>query len=222
MKSSWDLTKSRSNYHFSNEILDPRYDTVISLGRILGNWSEEVQEIIKNSSPATWATRGYKKAGAAIPSEDLATEEYDVDRVGGDSKKPITNLNWQIPAVLQQISNLFALKDCMNRIHVQMPGQMWNMHLDKLEKWCPQDPDSVMRIMIHLTDWQQGQFWNYGNYIHQGWKSGDVTTFDWKNVPHSTANAGHHPRVTFQLTGVITEKTKAFLSELKSTTEYQL
>ena len=155
MKSSWDLTKPRSNYHFSNEIIDPRYDTVIKLGRIGGEWKEEVREIIKNSTPATWATRGYKKAGAAIPSEDLATEEYDVDRVGADSKKPITNLNWEIPAVLQQISDLFALKDCMNRIHVQMPGQMWNMHLDKLEKWCPQDPDSVMRIMIHLTDWQQ-------------------------------------------------------------------
>ena len=42
----------------------------------------------------------------------------------------------------------------------------------------------------------------------------DVSTFDWANIPHATANAGHHPRVTFQLTGVITEQTQEFLSGL--------
>jgi hypothetical protein len=42
-----------------------------------------------------------------------------------------------------------------------------------------------------------------------------VTTFDWQNVPHSTANAGFHPRVTLQITGIITDKTKQFLKELK-------
>ena len=51
--------------------------------------------------------------------------------------------------------------------------------------------------------------------------AGEVTTFDWANVPHSTANAGHHPRVTFQLTGVKTDKTIKFLEEL-SQCEYTL
>ena len=41
----------------------------------------------------------------------------------------------------------------------------------------------------------------------------DARTY-WKNVPHSTANAGFHPRVTLQLTGIITDKTKAFLAQL--------
>jgi hypothetical protein len=47
-----------------------------------------------------------------------------------------------------------------------------------------------------------------------------VTTFDWANMPHSTANAGHHPRVTFQLTGVITEHTQKYLQTLKNTVLY--
>jgi hypothetical protein len=112
------------------------------------------------------------------------------------------------------MSDLFSLTDVMNRIHVQYPGELWNLHLDKLYRWCPEDPSRVLRVMIQLTDWQPGQFWEYGNYHHQGWSAGEVTTFDWQNVPHSTANAGHHPRVTFQITGVKTPATDAFLELL--------
>jgi hypothetical protein len=110
----------------------------------------------------------------------------------------------------------------MERIHVQMPGEVWNLHLDKLEKWNPEQPYTVMRIIIQLTDWEQGHFWSYGNYIHQQWHAGEVSTFDWHNLPHSTANAGHNPRVTLQLTGVVTEKTTEFLSRLKRFDNYTL
>ena len=102
----------------------------------------------------------------------------------------------------------------MNRIHVQLTGELWNLHIDKLYKWAPENPDSVMRIMIQLTDWKPGQFWEYGNYHYNQWKAGDVTTFDWQNMPHSTANAGYHPRVTFQLTGIKTAKTQEMLDWL--------
>lgn len=214
MKSSWDTTKERSQYHFDPFGFDLKYDRVIHLGSIQGDWAKEVDEIIATAQPATWATRGYKKPGVDIPRPDLAAEEYDLTRVGVDPEKPITHLNWNIPPILQRMSDMFGLKDCMNRIHVQMPGEVWNLHLDKLEKWNPDDPSSVMRIMIQLTDWKPGQFWEYGNYHHRGWRAGEVTTFDWQNVPHSTANAGHHPRVTFQITGVITDTTKTFLEYL--------
>ena len=66
------------------------------------------------------------------------------------------------------------------------------------------------------------QFWEYGNFHHNQWRAGDVVTFDWQNIPHSTANAGHHPRVTFQITGVKTPDTDKFLAELKQTTSYSL
>jgi hypothetical protein len=104
----------------------------------------------------------------------------------------------------------------MERIHVQMPGEVWNLHIDKLQKWCPEDPSRVMRIFVQLTDWAPGQFWEYGNYHWNQWCAGDVSTFDWANIPHSTANAGHSPRVTFQLTGVKTAKTEEFLKTLAS------
>ncbi len=218
MRSSWDYTKERSTYHFDSTRKDQPEDVLTHLGRITGiDWSDDVKHIIESSKPATWETRGYKGEGVPPPREDLIAEEYDIKRVGADPKMIITNLNWQLPPSLQVLSAAFGLDDCMSRIHVQLPGQVWNLHIDKLGKWMPEDPSKVMRIFIQLTDWQPGQFWEYGNYHWNQWRAGDVSTFDWANMPHSTANAGHHPRVTFQLTGVKTEKTEKFLQELSKT-----
>jgi|688.fasta_scaffold337768_2 hypothetical protein len=214
MNSSWDKSKLISNYHFDNKTFDPTVDRVIELGNIVPNWTEDLPDIIERSRPATWATRGYKGEGIEAPPAELATEEYDLERAGYDRNTVITHLNWAMPDSLQRVSDFFGLADCMNRIHIQMPGELWNLHIDKLYKWCPENPERVMRIMIQLTDWQPGQFWEYGTYHHNRWSAGEVTTFDWANLPHSTANAGHHPRVTLQITGVITDTTTLALEKL--------
>jgi hypothetical protein len=215
MKSNWETSKARSDYHFNPGRKDNPMDVVQYLGHVTPNWEADLAGIIANAKPATWATRGYKGEGIEAPPEELAAEEYDMSRVGIPTDMLITHLNWQIPDSLQKLSDSIGLENCMNRIHVQLPGELWNLHIDKLYKWAPEDPDSVMRIMIQLTDWQLGQFWEYGNYHYNQWRAGDVTTFDWQNIPHSTANAGYHPRVTFQLTGIRTEKTEQFLQQLK-------
>ena len=220
MNSSWDTTQQRSKYHFDSRIQDPLYDTVIQLGSFVPCWQDELEKIISGSKSATWRTRN--EPGKSRPESDLAAEEYDLEREGYGKDYTITNLNWKIPRILQRVSDLFAVTDCMTRIHVQMPGQVWNLHLDKLEKWNPDYPDSVSRFQIQLTDWEPGHFWSYGNYIHAGWRAGDVTTFDWKNVPHSTANAGHGPRVTLQVTGIETEQTQAFLFKLSDNNQFDL
>ena len=220
MKSSWDETKKRTRYHYDNKKIDPLYDTVTNLGNFVPCWQQDLDNIIKKSKSATWRTRG--QAGNSRPESELAAEEYDLERAGYGKDYEITNLNWSIPPVLQRISDLFALDDAMTRIHVQMPGQVWNLHLDKLEKWAPENPDSVLRVQIQLTDWSPGQFWSYGNYQHIMWSAGDVTTFNWQHVPHATANAGLEPRVTLQVTGVQTERTRDFLRILRSRSPYQL
>ena len=214
MNSSWDRSRAASNYHFDNLKHDPTIDRVTVLGNIQPHWQTDLSDIIERSKPATWATRGYKGQGIEAPPAELATEEYDLERAGYRRDTVITHLNWNIPDSLQRVSDFFGLADCMNRIHVQMPGEVWNLHLDKLYKWCPENPERVMRIMVQLTEWQPGQFWEYGTYHHNRWAAGEVTTFDWANLPHSTANAGHHPRVTFQITGAITETTHIALERL--------
>lgn len=222
MNSSWDKTVAKSKYHFNTQKFDRHFDTMIHLGNLKSDFSNTVKTAIENSVSATWATRGYKGKENAIPSTDLVEEEYDLERIGVNKDLKISNLNWQLDEKLQKISDLFGLKDCMNRVHVQLPGQVWNLHIDKLEKWCPEDPDSVMRIVIQLTDWQLGHFYSMGNYQYTGWSSGHVTTFRWRDVPHCTANAGHTPRVTFQLTGVITDQTRKFLRVLSYSDYYEI
>lgn len=212
--SSWDQTRKRSQYHFDSQAWDDRWDTVQRLGRVEPAWHHLVDDIVAQSRAVTWRTRGDPRK-APRPEVELAAEEYDLERAGYDKNLEVTNLNWQLPPELQELAQSFSFQDSMARIHVQHPGQVWNLHLDKLEKWCPEDPSGVMRVMIQLTDWQPGHFWIYGNYHFWGWRAGDVTTFDWRNVPHATANAGLVPRVTLQVTGIVTDQTKEFLGRLR-------
>ena len=213
-QSSWDKVKEKSDYHFDPKINDRQEDVLTFLGQLVSNWDDELEQILADARPANWETRGFKGEGVMVPKPELVEEEYDLERVGIDPKVVITDLAWKLGPKLQALSNSFGLKDCMERIHVQKPGQLWHLHIDKLYKWFPEDPDQVMRIFIQLTDWQPGQFWEYGTYHHRGWRAGEVTTFDWQNLPHSTANAGFHPRVTLQLTGIKTEKTQEMLDWL--------
>ena len=220
MISSWEQSKKKSKYHFDNFKNDSQVDKLIKLGKITADYSEDVKTLIETAKPATWRTRG--KIGKSRPEAELASEDYDLERFGYGKDYQITHLSWNITPNLKKISDLFGLKDCMERTHVQMPGEVWNLHLDKLEKWAPDSPWMIMRIQVALTDWEQGHFWSYGNYNHQQWRAGDVTTFDWQNIPHSTANAGHNPRVTYQLTGIITEKTNDFLKRLARFDKHEL
>jgi hypothetical protein len=214
MKSNWEISKSKSTYHFDSRRIDQPELVMQYLGHIEPTWLADLTDVIATARPATWATRGYKGEGIEAPPEELEKEEYDLTSHGMPRDLPITHLNWRLPESLQRISDGFALADCMDRIHVQRPGEIWNLHIDKLYKWDPDHPEQVMRIMIQLTDWQPGQFWSYGNYNYSQWRAGDVTTFDWANIPHSTANAGFDPRVTFQLTGIRTAATMDYLAAL--------
>jgi hypothetical protein len=213
-KSSWDKLVEKSTYHFDSKKVDTKDDVITTLGHIEPDWDDELQQILADSKPATWETRGFKGEGVFVPKPELEDEEYDLERAGIDPKVIITDLAWKLGPKLQAISDAFGLEDCMDRIHVQKPGQLWHLHIDKLYKWFPEDPSRIGRYFVQLTDWKPGQFWEYGNFHWNQWRAGNVTSFDWKNLPHSTANAGFHPRVTLQLTGIITDRTKEFLHTL--------
>lgn len=217
MKSSWTETKLNSKYHFDTTVVDGRFDSVVQLGKINPVWTRDIEKIIDDSRPSTWRTRGNPEDPLKRDTDEFIQEEYDLDRIGIGKNHIVSNISHTIPDSLLPAINLFALEKCSSRLHVQYPGQVWNLHIDKLQKWNPEDPSKVVRILIHLTDWQPGHFWSYGNIVHTGWRSGDITSFDWQNTPHSTANAGHTPRITLQITGVKTEKTNIYLHQLKTT-----
>lgn len=218
-QSSWELTKQTSTYHFDNFRMDPEQDRVTYLGNLAPFWQEELSTIMDLAKPKTWRTRG---KGADRPSEEYDQEDYDLEKFGYGKDYVVGDLSWDVPESLEKIRLRFGMDNSKMRLHVQRPGQVWNLHLDKLQKWNPEDPDKVMRVMIALNDYEPGHFFGYGNYVHTGWRAGDVHTFDWKNLPHSTANAGHGPRVTLQITGVVTDQTRDFLRTLRSKSPYRL
>lgn len=202
MKSNWEILRQRSQYHFDTDRMDPRWDTVQLIKQFVNTWQPELEAQIQTSHPVTWRTRGRSEDPLQRTAQEYDQEEYDLDQIGMSRQSVITNLNYELGPELQKIAHSFELSNVMARLHVQWPGQVWNLHLDKLEKWMPQDPSLVKRYFVQLADWQQGHFWSFGNYTWQNWRAGDCVTFDWHNVPHSTANAGHTPRVTLQITGV--------------------
>lgn len=212
MESNWEIRKSLSAYHFNNKIMDPRWDCVIGLGRIVGNFDNEIEEVIKTAHPVTWRTRS--KTGE--PNNLVHTEEYDLEKTGAGADLVLANFEYNLTPKMKEICELIGLANREDRVHVQMPGQVFNIHLDRLEKFNPADPSKVMRIMIALSDWEPGQFSQYGNYTHIRYRKGDVYTFDWKNVPHSSANASLKPRISLLTTGVVTEKTREFLFKAKN------
>jgi len=215
MKSNWELTKARSAYHFDTGQMDPRWDCVQHLGYVTPTWHTDLTSILDLAYPVTWRTRGRNNDPLKRDNDEYDQEEYDLEHQGYGKDFVVTDLSYEVPQSLTDIASKFALDHAMTRIHVQRPGQVWNLHLDKLEKWLPQDPSQVVRYFIQLTDWQPGHFWCYGNYQWSGWLAGHVSTFDWWNVPHATANAGHVPRATLQITGIKTAATQTFLDKLK-------
>lgn len=218
-QSNWELTKQRSNYHFDNFKLDPNIDKVTFLGNISPYWTDQLDNIVQQAMPKTWRTRGQ---GLDRNNEEYDREDYDLEQFGYGKDYIVSDLTWNVPETFDRLLTQFGMDNSKMRLHVQRPGQMWNLHLDKLEKWNPEDPSKIMRIMVALNDWEPGHFFSYGNHIHSQWRAGDVTTFDWQNLPHSTANAGHGPRITLQITGVATDATEDFLRILKSQNPYTI
>ena len=227
MKSNWELLKKRSQYHFDPKQWDPKLDIVEQLGVIQPCWDQELAQAIAQCTPVhaqtTLPSQSYPTSWLGLPGrpnmvyneEETTQEEYDLRSYGISQDYVVSNWTFDLAPVFQQIAGQFALEDCVSRIHVQYPGQVWQLHLDKLQKWLPEDPTQVVRYAVQLTDWQQGHFWSFGNYTWSRWCAGAVTQFDWFHVPHCTANAGHVPRATLIITGIKTAETDKFLERIK-------
>lgn len=213
MQSNWDKTKPRTNYHFDPFKHDPAYDTMRYIGKFVGDWSNELTQTIANSKEITWRTRNPIDG----TSKDIESEEYDLVRSGAGVDLKLTNLEYELLPVFKRMTDALKLlpgdtRQIQSRVHVQFPGQVWNLHIDKLEKWHKDEPHRVYRFMVMLNDWEPGHFIQYGNFIHTGYRAGEIYSFDWYNTPHCTANAGHGPRCTLLVTGVASDETLRLFS----------
>lgn len=214
--SNWDYTVSRSNYHFTDK-KDSLGDYFSVHGVIDSNWSSELKILNELARPMNWANRKNTCGRNGETPKFLEAEENDLANAGADPKMTLVRIidDFSSLPMLKDVADSFGLEKAKYRIHIQRTGDVFNRHIDTLDQIFPDDNvEDIIRIGIMLADWKPGQFYCYGNYTYEGWKAGEVHTFDWFNVPHCTANAGYDPRITLQLTGIKTEQTKQRLLDL--------
>lgn len=196
------------------------------LGQFVGNWQDDLTKVIDTATPATWETvrhwRVKTSVGqiADVPSTKL--EEDYIEDAGGDRNLVLTNMEHNIPSVFQNMIDLIGLESSYNRIHVQWTGQVFNWHKDKLDRYNRDDPSKVLRVIVMLTDWIPGHFYQYDDVTYRDWKAGDIHAFDWQSMYHCTANASLQPRVSLVTTGIIGEKTKEILNNTCLATKYNV
>ena len=209
--SSWQWCVDHSNYHFDNRRVEKTGEWFQVLGRFVGNWTHEVSQA--QGQPITWATRKFYSTDDDTVSPMLAQEQNDLRNTGVPVDLQLTDAVFDISScpTLTKMSNYFGIEDPKIRMHFQQPGQMFNLHIDKLQERCPDNPERVIRMSVMLTDWEPGQFYLYGTTTYSRWRAGDVHIFDWANVPHATANASRSMRPVLQVTGLKTPRTREML-----------
>lgn len=229
-QSSWEWTKAHSKYHFDNTKKDQWGEWARSLGRFEGDWKSEVDDAVEKSKnwTVTWANRKFWRNEKDKVSDMLEQEHYDLESTGVSKDLEMSNRYDFVEEypTLKKMCEYFAMEDEYHKpwIHVQMPGQMFNLHIDKFwDKLKDTDkPNAMSRIVIMLEDWQPGQFYLYGTYTYSHWRAGDIHVFDWPNVPHATANASKFPRPTLVVTGFNSARTDEILKNSNDSTIHKI
>lgn len=186
------------DFDWTSNKIDSHY-VKLPMCRIKGNWNPDYKLAEKPSTSRPSAK--VQQTVYGMKWEERFTEGYVTD----DHKKAIDCL---------------GLKNANGYVHLQKPGQSHILHIDTVyggghwDYLGDKKREMVRRVFLMLEDWQPGQVIQFGNAIWTKWKAGDVGYFRWQDIPHGTANFGHHDRSLILVTGV---STPAFETLLKST-----
>lgn len=224
--SSYDYVKEIfSNYHHDKFRVEREGEWFHVLGRFVNDFAYAVPQILEESKKVEWdeITKSGKRNFPGGGSPMTAQEEndrvrYGVDKMGHTQIVTEEFLN-QFPEIRAMV-DYWELDNVSYRAHVQMPGQTFAPHIDKLWHRCPTDPGRILRIIVNLSDWEPGQYVTYGNVVHSQWHAGDVHIFDHQNVPHATINISTGPRPNITITGLRTAGTDLKLSQANADSRY--
>lgn len=202
----FDKLKKKCDWNFDYESnrVDP-YFLKLPMCRIKGDWKTVSKIKAKPSTSLNSAQQQHSIYG--IKWEDRFTEGY----VSKDQQKAIDCL---------------GLENANGYVHLQRPGQSHIIHIDTVyggghwDYLGKEKRQKVVRAFLMLEDWKPGQIIQFGNIIYSKWKKGDVAYFRWQDIPHGTANFGHHDRSLILITGVTTPKFEALLNSKKPKTLY--
>lgn len=219
--SRWEFSKSTSNYHFDPTVDEDDNPPFKQLGRFEGDWSKELELIMgsQEAHPNSFLSR----LGPDHKPYTDRLDAADLERMGLNPEWVLFD-KYRVPVEterLRKMINHFGMHNVGCNIHVQRPGQSFFFHIDNLTSLrrnvnkavIAKNPDAAARFGIALTDWVPGHVYAFGNTYWKQWRAGDVVWHDWINTPHGTANLSQIPRVTLQVTGMVTETTRRLLRD---------
>ena len=236
--SRWEHNKLHSKWDF--DALRPTGDEYKVICQFQGDWSEEIthayedarEDTVKNYRPRNASKEDLDMNDGerldvlkASGKDDLAAM-YNIvfyNGVGISKDDPNRKFIKGYDTFLKIIDELGL--DChQGRVHIQRQGQMTPMHIDNqmryarakwrkvwLEGGGDKDPSKLQRFLIALNDWDYGHAWQFGNSMYTQYEAGECIAYDWTGIPHGTANFGFTDRLTLQLTGFITDKTRELM-----------
>lgn len=222
---SWNERRKRSSYHWDNKI-DDENSPMVWLDKVSfrGNWKHELDDAVYDVTTNCNMSKLMERNSA---QESLALGLNPMLK----SFRCLTTPSKQ-PLIHSMIGHLGIQAENV-RIHRQMPGDFNLLHMDTMSMHIKHetntdidydkidDPEvDTVRVVIALNDWQWGHFFQLGNRMWYQWDAGDVLYWDWKNLPHSTANAGHVPRYAGIITGRPTDKFWNLVNSKEKTTIY--
>lgn len=227
-KSNYEYTKTLSTYHFDPFVVEHEGDYVEFVGRYVGDWKQELNSLIEKSKEMTWkdlSAQGKHPGFKSGVSVTIEQETYD-RKLRGLEDNPYTQLVLHDYVMslepFKKMVEYWELKNVAVRGQVQMPGQCYIMHVDKLWHRNPSDPSKIIRFIINLSDYEAGQLVQYGNFNLMQWRAGDIHIFDTLNVPHCTANMSDKPRPIIVITGIRTENTDKKLELAHKLSRYEI
>lgn len=236
--SRWEHNKRHSNWHFDNQMDpkdDPPVYNILC--RFRGDWSEALKIIFEEAEESTIAnyrTRDISRQDWDLHEAEM----MDVLRGTGGNYDDVScgyklnlevlrkNGEWDIDErpqfdVFRRMAKELGIDVHQMRINCQMLGQLLPMHIDQNMRYArphwrkiwvegggDKDPDKLRRILINLLPWDYGHVWHFGSHFYSHYPAGEAISFDCWNVPHGTSNIGFSPRVTLQITGFISDRTR--------------
>lgn len=229
-ESNWEYIKNTfSNYHFDKWQFDEEGDWYDVLGRfeLSPNMEDILKPLEQESMKVGWHDLTKESLHPGFPggqSPLYDQEEYDRKESGieGEYTQIVPEQAMYEINEIQSLATYWKMKRLRTRIHIQMPGQTFIQHIDKLWHRNPADPTKVLRIMVALRDYEPGQIITYGNGVYTRWRAGDVTTFDTLNVPHASVNLSKSPRPFLIITGIRTPETDEILSKSSKDTIHKI
>ena len=194
------------DYHFNKWTKDKEGEFFKIIGRFDCNFTKEISLVRKtrmktkrfNEQPYTYANNKASTIDGVYHALEDAdnyagqpdAEMFDAYRYNDDYKFPI----------FRRVAEWFELnkkKEQTWKFHDQKPNQQLMYHIDNLpgepRMSRIQSPDfkyakDKVRFLVFLENWEPGQIFQFGNYVHTQWKKGEVVTWEWSTLPHATWN----------------------------------